>query len=631
MTTERSVLTGLQQSRIGRSSHRRPLSAAIPSYQPMSPPQIGRRLSDQRETSRSRERGEEAAADQPAYHSFTRDKAVSTHPGEDLSRRATTSFRSGSTTPRSLTFQDSGDAGAYARRRTSLSDAINQRTTPYKQSTLGYGQYRSPLYHSSPLAPRAEPQHGTEYGPGLEGTESTASTTGPSTVWDELDDLKSRINRLELTGKLPSTSGAAMSRLSDDRPYTANTTATNVSSSPKRNAGSGSATNGQQCDANSTISAGQREANKEAHPILHAALAKSKTLLGAESYRALEAVATDSLALLALMGAPGQPGPISSGASTIGASGVTDRQLRRKADGVCRSVTELCLALNGEYTRSATQNSNTQQPEGPTTPTRNVFSNGVAQRRASTLADPAALRVPTSPRTMSKLEERRSNLLNTSIPSPRLAAPSLPTSSLAPPSEVMPGRRSSLLISRRRAGTEEPPDDGRRSSLLLRTRRAGTEDPDEGAHPARKPSLLLRPRRGTVGEDDDDAQFRAPSRAATEVATAPRAVSRDYSSPGVEPASLTSSALPRRRLHNSPALNSSRFGMPSPAPVSARRFGDSNGNSVERSTEERSGVARPYSISQTALLNRTTSVNRRPNRDPAMLNTQGASQVGSYR
>lgn len=66
-----------------------------------------------------------------------------------------------------------------------------------------------------------------------DGTESTMSTTAPSTVWDELDDLKSRIRKLELTGKLPSSSAAAMSSMAGERPRTATTTVTTVSSSPK--------------------------------------------------------------------------------------------------------------------------------------------------------------------------------------------------------------------------------------------------------------------------------------------------------------------------------------------------------------------------------------------------------------
>lgn len=654
----------------------------------MSPPQVGRRHSDQRETLRSRGADDDDDDDDPdrtirglPYNSFVREKAATVHPAEGLSRRATTtSFRSGSTTPRSVVSQEPGDASAYTRRRTSISDAVGHRTTSYKQSNLGYGQYRSPVYHSSPLAPRAEPQQAADYGHGPEGTESTASTTGPSTVWDELDDLKSRINRLELTGKLPSTSGAAMSRVSDDRPYTANTTATNVSSSPKRNGNGGPAANGQQADAASNVSAGQRES----HPLLHQALAKSKSLLGSDAYTALEAVAMDSLALLSLMGSAGQPGPMSSGASAIGTSGVTDRQLRRKADGMCRSITELCLALNEEYSRAPMFNFSAQA-EGPTTPTLvNGFGGAAAQRRPSAVAEQTGLRVATSPRTISKLEERRNNLLNSSsIPSPRaVTTPSLPTASpslasLAPPADGV-GRRSSLLISRRRAGTEEP-DDGRRSTLLLRTRRAGTEEPDESGSGVRKTSLLLRPRRGTVGEGDE----RAPSRAGTEAPSA-RAVSRDYSTPqasrdystpgasreystpgasrdystpqaprdystsgasknhstpsapreystpGKDPSSLTSSALPRRRVGTSTA-HSSRFGMPStPIPASARRYAaETNGSgSADRSAEERTPAARPYTIGQTALLNRTASVNRRANTSGTP--GQGTSQM-SYR
>ncbi|KAM0334271.1 hypothetical protein ACHAQA_001293, partial [Verticillium albo-atrum] len=100
---------------------------------------------------------------------------------------------------------------------------------------------------------------------------------------------------------------------------------------------------------------------------------------------------------------------------------------------------------------------------------------------------------------MSKLEERRSTMLNSSaLPSPRFAlAPAVS----ATPTEASHGvaRKSSLFIGRtRRAATEEP-EEGRRSSMLLRTRRAGTEEPEEG----RKTSLL-RERRGTNDQDDED-------------------------------------------------------------------------------------------------------------------------------
>lgn len=522
------------------------------------------------------------------------------------------------------------DSGTYNRRRTSISDATTTpRTTPYKQSNLSYGQYRSPAgYNSSPLAPRsdhtlrAEPtQQSFDYGQGVEGTESTASTTGPSTVWDELDDLKSRINRLEVTGKTPSTSGAAMSRVSDERPYTANTALTNISGSPKRTATGRAvaAANAASAhpDAMSTVSG-----PKESHPNLHAALAKSKALLGAEVYKALESAATDALGLLNMMGTVGQPGPISSGASTIGGPGMTDRQLRRKADSVCRSITELCLALNEENARPKTSHgANANQNDCPSTPTTlNGFTALNPQRRASTMTDQ---RPNTSPRAMSRLEERRTNLLNgTALPSPRLAMPSFGATA-----EVgAQGRRSSLLLSRRRAGTEEP-DEGRTSSLLLRTRRAGTEEPDE----ARKASLLTRPRRGTIGEDEEDSRLRAPSRAATELAPLPvssRAISRDYSAPGGDASLMTSTALPRRRL--GPSSLTSRLAVPaSPSTTTTgRRFGgDGNTNNVaDKLAEER---APRFSLGQT-LLGRTTSLSRRA-RDSVMMNSPTTPQAGTYR
>ncbi|PKS06813.1 hypothetical protein jhhlp_006888 [Lomentospora prolificans] len=602
------------------SSHRRPLSAAIPSYQPTSPPRVNRRLSDQRETSRpnlDNDSPAEFTSRNLPYRNLAREKAVSVHPGEDLSRRVV-SARPSPSTPRTLAFQDMNDAGSYTRRRTSISDANTPRTAPYKQTNLSYGQYRSPAgYNSSPLAPRSEhplrvEQHqALEYVQGVEGTESTASTTGPSTVWDELDDLKSRINRLELTGKLPPTSGAAMSRVSDERPYTANTTITNISGSPKRTAPGAVASTvaASQVDASSTASG-----PKETHPVLHAALSKSKTLLSSEVYKALESATTDALGLLNMMGAVGQPGPISSGASTIGGPGVTDRQLRWKADNICRSLTELCLALNEENSRPKTSHgTNAVQSDSPATPTTLTgFTALNPQRRPTAMADQTLARLNTSPRAMSRLEERRTNLLNgTALPSPRLVTPSLAT-----PSEVgAQGRRSSLLLSRRRAGTEEP-DEGRTSSLLVRTRRAGTEEPEE----ARKPSLLLRPRRGTIGEDDDDSRIRAPSRAATEAGPSSRAISRDYSAPGADPNLMNSSALPRRRF--GPSSLNSRLAVPaSPSTVgNGRRLGEGNANNVvDKLAEER---APRFSLGQT-LLGRTTSLSRR-NRDSTPLS-------GSYR
>ncbi|KAJ4170174.1 hypothetical protein NW754_006317 [Fusarium falciforme] len=570
-------------SRSTRFSHRRPLSNVVPARQPSSPPQVRRRLSDQQETSRSRGYDDERASEvarMSTYRSLTRDKAASVHPGEDLSRRST--IRPSPVTPRSIAFQEPSN-DATSRRRPSVTDNSNSngqtRSSTYK-SALGH---HNKTYNSSPLVRsfdfQRQPNQETSNGP--EGTESTLSTTAPSTVWDELDDLKSRIHRLELTGKLPSTSGAAVSRLSDERPPTATTTVTTISSSPKR------VTNGNQnADAVSTTSS-----HRESHPILHSALAKSKALLDAEVYRALEAAANDAMALSSMMGTVGQPGPISSGASTIGSgTTVTDRQLRRKADGVCRSLTELCLALGEE----------------------------------------ALARANTSPRAMSKFEERRLNILNgNSLPASRVSN-STPSTPLEPISQ----RRSSLLVARsRRAGTEEP-EDGRKSSLLLRTRRAGTEEPDEG----RRTSLFVRGRRGTVGdESEDEMKFRSPSRAHTDL-NAIRTVTHDATPQ--QQASDTTSAIPRRRFASS-NLTVSRLATPATNMATPpRRYlerstqqdhnNNNNNNTVADKLAEDRGQ-RYMSLGQTTLINRTGSMIRRPNRDSIVASANPSTAAGGYR
>lgn len=171
---------------------------------------------------------------------------------------------------------------------------------------------------------------------------SSVSTTAPSTVWDELDDLKSRIRRLELTGRIPAsgvgsiggslgTVGTNASNSSGDRPRTATTTVTTISSSPRNNN-----TNSGVSPANST---GGGSSNS--HPLLHAALAKSKSIVLPEVFKYLEAAAHDAMSLADTVGGTGSPGgPPASG------SMVSDRQVRRKAESVCRSLTELCLALS---------------------------------------------------------------------------------------------------------------------------------------------------------------------------------------------------------------------------------------------------------------------------------------------
>lgn len=669
-----SVLTAAEQSRAYRS-HRRPLSTNVASYQPTSPPPLSRRLSDQQERSRSRHDDDRASeivrSSTLRSTTWERDRAQSAHPAEDLYRTKTssTSLRPSPMSARPSTRQDTGqDSYTHARRRSSVTDqnaSTPVRTSTYRSSDTRHTHGRT--YSSSPLVRSFDTtghRHNTDAVHGPEGTESTGSTTAPSTVWDELDDLKSRLHRLELTGKLPSTSAAAVSRLSDERPPTATTTVTTMSSSPKRSAGGVQAS-----EAASTTSS-----QREAYPILLSALSKSKPFLNAEVYRALESTANDAMALSSMMGTVGQPGPISSGGSTVGPNApVTDRQLRRKAESVCRGLTELCIALGEDVAHSRpsqNQASHVQTPsavqhqspavaivppltEGPSTPTVSKTFSTLAQKRPSVVTEQALPNPVTSPsRTMSKFEERRNTILHGSgLPSPR-ALTSGPTT----PQDSNVSRRSSLMFPRtRRAVTEEPEEtSGRRSSLHLRTRRGGTEEPEEG----RQTSMLYRGRRGTVGEGEDQSRYsvtpkaytevnaaRGPTREYTEIAASSRQPTRDYApqpqATVEEVVTSPTSALPRRRFVSSSA-GVSRLATPSTPTASS---GLPTRKYLERSVLEREAPEaamgrqseerpqRYYSLSQ-ASLNRSGSLNSRrqnQNRDSTLTSISTTATAGGYR
>ncbi|KAJ4401966.1 hypothetical protein N0V85_005407 [Neurospora sp. IMI 360204] len=551
-----------------------------------------------------------------------------------------------------IAFQDAYEAGAGLSRRSSMAEISSVgRNSQYRNSNLALG---GRIYNSSPLVPRApepqrpEPPQNVETNQGAEGTDSSTSTADPSTVWDELDDLKSRIHRLELTGKKPP-SGAGNSRSSEERPPTATTNATTMSASPKRGSGG------------TTVNHGETASNassRETQPILLSALLKTKGLISAEVFNAIESAANDALALTSMIGAAGQPGPISSGASVVGGygSGVTDRQLRRKADSICRSLTELCIALTDEASQSkpAQAAAPSRETEKVITPTTAAKFTGITGQRRSSIIVETALPQPsvTSPRAPTTMEQRRISLLAASaLPSPRNSA--VPAT---PVDFGTPGRKSSLLLARNRRVTVEEPEEqvnGRRSSLLLRSRRVGQEEQEEMPAEGRKTSLLLRSRK--VFNEEDEDRYRTPSRAITEVnglRGTPREFTGQTSSPP-DNTPLGSSALPRRRLV--PTSISSRLSAPT-APViqssASRRYLDRTAGGeretvvassyAERLAEER--AQRQLSLGQTAMLNRTGSISRRtrdsgiPSISTSNLQQQqqhqqqaSAQQVGGYR
>ncbi|KAL2074382.1 hypothetical protein VTL71DRAFT_8160 [Oculimacula yallundae] len=436
--------------------------------------------------------------------------------------------RSNPSTPRGSSAREfSPEQPSFGGRRPSIPEA-NLQQRSYRQSNLSYTTPRT--YNSSPLVSRTTDMHEVPETPrAAEGTASTVSTTAPSTVWDELEDLKSRIHRLELTGKLPPTSGAAMSRASHDRPPTATTTVTTMSSSPKQR-GRGNSISPVETSAEPTP--------PETHPLLHSALAKSKSLLDPEIYRTLEATAADALAISSMMGTSGQPGPISSSQSTAGGNAsVSDRQVRRKADSMCRSLTELCLALS-EGKLEAAPPVTTQVASRPGSRDTELYPSIETNNTPRQLVTTDLARIKSSPRALSRLEARRSSLLATSaLPSPRFT-----------PSEVGTPTQSTMA--------------GRRTSLLLRSRRGGTEEPEE----------------------DDDTRFRAPSRATTEVGrlrSSPREHTSQQPLPERNLVQPVQSSLPVRRHYQSTSLNNT---IPAPTPplssLGGRRF-------LDRTTPER--------------------------------------------
>lgn len=388
----------------------------------------------------------------PYSHSFGGyPSPASAHPLDDPSRIRffnVSSARSTIGVPTSrlsrFSLENSPETPNSSEKRASLSDArINRRSTTPSAYTA-----RQPS--KSDAAERLKPENDRTV---REGTESTLSTTAPSTVWDELDDLKSRIRKLELTGKLPASSAAAMSNASGERPHTATTTVTTLSSSPKHRR----KVSAPLLDTEATTTVSQN------HPLLHSSLAKAKSVLGADVYRALETTANDALALVTMLGSNA---PVSGSVSVVnGFSSTSERQAKRKADSMCRSLTELCLALSDERlislskqrpgSRDATTiDSNRANTTETTEPPRTA---PLSYRRAAS-HEPEDLdrfqvaRVPT------RLETRRASTMNmnTGSGTASRSPDSQPTQTPTPPSRL---NRLSASIRAKRTRAEEENDD----------------------------------------------------------------------------------------------------------------------------------------------------------------------------
>ncbi|KAF4534528.1 hypothetical protein BFW01_g7864 [Lasiodiplodia theobromae] len=299
-----------------------------------------------------------------------------------------------------------------ARAATATRDAA-ARESRYRSSNLTYSsRYNQPT--SQPTTPLenspeilSKPEQQSRNSDGHDGSESLDSTTATSTVWDELDELKSRIKKLELTGKMPPTSGAAVtSYTASERPRTATTQATSVTASPKQQKKSSVS------PPETTVSGTVAGATGSSHPLLHSALAKCRDTMSPAFYRILEATATDALELAAMTNGANT----SSAASNSGVQ-TGERQLRRKADNMCRSLTELCIALCDNNN----QNTALKSPSfAPPSRRQSVQMNGERDRdrerereqlppRGSS-AEPDEMRNSPS-RALNRIEARRTSML----------------------------------------------------------------------------------------------------------------------------------------------------------------------------------------------------------------------------
>lgn len=324
------------------------------------------------------------------------------------------------------------------------------RAGTYRPSNLGH--YSTP--REDRRAPEPEVQQ-NENGSRADGTESHGSTGPAASVWDELDELKSRIRRIEMTGgKIPPTSGQVVSQATTERPRTANTSATTVSSSPNQQRKKSVTSPPESTIASSTPS--------RTHPLLREALSKAKHHTTPGVYRFLEATASEALTLAEMTGSAGPQGTLHSASSILGGASSADRQVRRKADNICRSLTELCIAMCDTKVSLASP----------------------ALRTANTITRRPSVQIqPDSPGIRESIEPE-SNTLNNS-PSRALSR--------------IEARKSTLMNGGQREASYEPYDADRHTSSRLS--RAGTS---------------LHRNRQSVDEDEEEPTLRAPSRAMTD-------------------------------------------------------------------------------------------------------------------
>ena len=347
---------------------------------------------------------------------------------------------------RSSTRETSPELPTYnGGRRYSVEPSPDPPASSIRQPHHPFGS--SDQYHSSPLNGYSFlGQRQARRMSRADGTESTLSTNAPSVILEQLDDLNARIKKLELNGKMPSTSSAAMSSILGERPATATTTMTTMSPSPKRS----QVRNDSPEASTSTV---KGPVDTDIHPLLHSALSKSKDLVSPEVFSALEATASDALTLAAMTNGANGEAEIDPPENAL--NGV-DRRIRHKANSMCRSLTELCIALSDtkKDTQSTSWKSRPQSREAGNASEAGKPLAIEPSRSARAASVEPELR--TSSRVMSRLEARRTSQMVNAQVGRRESSPfesSIPT--LPAPSAT--GSRSSSVVHGQRISEFEPP------------------------------------------------------------------------------------------------------------------------------------------------------------------------------
>jgi hypothetical protein len=477
------------------------------------------------------------------------------------------------------------EATTPSQRRASTTEQVLARVHQQRQSRLNYASPTDSEYSPNTRS-SFQQDHRTD-------GESVVSTV-QSNVWDEMQELKSHVNRIENRGYASNVAG---SNGSGERPRTATTTVTTISSSPKVGLG---------YKASGDSRLGPEVAN--IHPNLHQAMARCKTFVSPAIYRALESAAAEALEMAATSRNNVPNGSIYGSATVM--SG--ERQMKRKADNICRSLTDLCVALiDGQLPQETPKRFSSQsfsqrrESRDFSTPVSKMPAEMVNQRNYSRQQslEPEEYRPtesrPSSSRALERLEARRVSLMATGTP---VGSPREPLSA----------------VSQSRAGLQ---DHAKSSPLAASLVRSGT-------------SLLRSRQQQQQAEDDDDQRsFRAPSRAVTEVGSMLRKRGDRVST--ILGSNRNNEGANNNQFINTqhPALRRVTGGQPSPStPTSSsllrgasRLFGNDRLNAGDATEEdEKKAKRRSFGLYPLSTPSTTTS-NRSHNLRPASLSSRRTS------